>query len=173
MKSNKKVLQGRPLKIIPKGRVKEDSLQSTEEFIKVIKEKFENSAMEPNKIINVDEFQIKISGYSASRGKITAVQNDGAVHKQITTDCRGGCIGSLVSFICANGSLLYSALCLKPDDKQRKKEDLFWIQLDNLEIQGSATRSRPIPQIHVYSESRMLDGDLWPGPYIFRVFRPY
>jgi hypothetical protein len=99
--------------------------------------------------INVDEFQLKVSGYSAGRKRITAVRESGA-HKQVTSNKRGGCVGSLIAFIAANGTLPYSGLCLKPDAKS-KQADLAYIYMDATDVRGVNTRRRPIPQLRIYT----------------------
>ena len=161
LKRNKKTLKNKPLKVIAKGRTDDSSIASTEEFITTIKEKAEGFNMTADKLINVDEFQLKISGYTAGKGKISAVRKSGSTHKQISTETRGGNIGSLISFICADGTLIYSALCLKPDGKIRNKEDIFYILSDSIERHGVSTRKRPIPQLRIYKETGMIDNEAW------------
>ena len=159
---NNDVLKDKSLKIISQGRVQPSSIESMEEFIESVKQKSETFNMQDNNIVNVDEFQLKISGYTAGRRRITAVRPSGHIHKQVATDVRGGCVGSLISFICAEGTLLYSALCLKPDGKVRSKgQELYYIESDAIEEQGAGTRQRPIPQMRIYTPTGMIDGETW------------
>lgn len=167
MKRNKQVLKDKPLKIISSARVEESSVESTEQFLECMKEKRESFSMRADNVVNNDEIQLKFTGHSAGRGKITAVRPMGDVHKQITTEVRGGCCGSLIAFTCADGSLLFSALCLKPDGKLRKKSadggdaEMFYIESDASDEIGVNSRNRPIPQIRIYTESGMIDSECW------------
>ena len=160
LKRNKKVLQLGNLKLISKARVDPDSIQSCDEFISVMDETVENINMTPETTYNVDEFQLKVSGYSAGRGRITFVKENGLAHKQVSCSKRGGCIGSLISFIAANGQLVFSALCLKPDAKCRTSE-MAYIDIDSVELRAHNTRNRPIPQLRIYTETGMIDNDCW------------
>lgn len=159
LKRNSSELKASNLKVISSGRVDNESQQSCEEFISVMEETVEKFNMTAETTINVDEFQLKVSGYSAGRQRITAVRKTG-VHKQVTSSKRGGCVGSLIAFIAADGTLLYSALCLKPDAKS-KVADQAYIDIDAAELRGANTRRRPIPQLRIYTESGMIDNSCW------------
>ena len=175
LKRNKGTLfDDRPLKIIAAARIDQNSISSVEQFIEAVKLKSETFKFHESNVVNVDEFQLKVSGYSAGRCKITAVRRSGVVHKQIASELRGGCVGSLIAFISAEGSLLYSALCLKPDGKCRNKDDdtdIYYIQSDKMDEQGANTRFRPIPQVRIYTETGMIDNECW--KQIFAGFVDY
>jgi hypothetical protein len=163
LRRNNKILKNKPLKIIAQGRVDETSMESIEEFIAAVNMKAETFNMTEDNILNVDEFQLKMTGYAAGRRRITAVRPSGKIHKQIATGVRGGCVGSLISFICNDGSLYFCALCLKPDGKIRNKSsptEKYYIESDNIE-EGKNTRKRPAPQLRIYTESGMIDNECW------------
>ena len=131
-----------------------------------MKEKLETFTMKEDNLVNIDEIQLKVSGHSTGRGKITAYRPSGEIHKQLTTGVRGSCCGSLVAFTCANGTLLFSALCIKPDGKLRKKSadgdvEMYYIESDASDEIGVNSRNRPIPQIRIYTESGMIDNVCW------------
>lgn len=160
VKRNKNNLTDTSLKVISSTRVAEGQKQSCEEFISVMEGTVAIHNMTAETTINVDEFQLKVSGYSVGRGRITAVRSTGGAHKQVTTDKRGGCVGSLIAFIAANGTLVYSALCLKPDAKS-KDPHIAYIDMDAVESKGINTRRRPIPQLRIYTETGMIDNTCW------------
>ena len=160
LRRNKVELKSSNLKVIAAGRVDPESQQSVEEFIAVMEETVLKYNMTGDTTINVDEFQLKVSGYSAGKARITAVRKNGRAKKQVTSTKRGGCVGSLIAFISASGSLMYSALCLKPDALSKKTETAY-IDMDELERRGINTRGRPIPQLRIYTESGMIDNKCW------------
>ena len=143
------------LKVISSHRVNESSVESCEEFINVMEDTVKNFNFQAETTLNVDEFQLKISGYTCGRKRITAFKN-----KQVASKNRGACIGSLIAFISADGALRYSALCLKPDSQSRVP-GLAYIDVDLGEIRNINTRERPIPQLRLYSESGMIDKVCW------------
>ena len=163
LKRNGEILKQSPLKLISSARVNDISLSSVEEFLSTLKLKLETFPVTADSVVNVDEFQLKYAGYSAGRKRITAYRVDGTSHKQISSKVRGGCIGSLITFIAADGTLLYSCLCLKPDGKCRTsgEVEVYYMMSDEMDRRGANTRSRPIPQIRLYTVSGIIDNVCW------------
>ena len=163
LKRNGEILKQSPLKLISSARVNDISLSSVEEFLSTLKLKLETFPVTADSVVNVDEFQLKYAGYSAGRKRITAYRFDGTPHKQISSKVRGGCIGSLITFIAADGTLLYSCLCLKSDGKCRTsgEVEVYYMMSDEMDRRGANTRSRPIPQIRLYTLSGMIDNVCW------------
>ena len=63
------------LKVISSHRVNESSVESCEEFINVMEDTVKNFNFQAETTLNVDEFQLKISGYTCGRKRITAFKN--------------------------------------------------------------------------------------------------
>ena len=160
LKRNRKELHSANLKLTAATRVSEVSIESCNEFIEVMENTQNTIHMIDQNTLNVDEFQLKLSGYSGGRKRITAYKLNGSLHKQLASKKRGACVGSLIAFIAANGALVYSALCLKPDAKSNKP-NLAYIDIDALELKCINTRKRPIPQLRIYSDSGMIDNSCW------------
>ena len=66
-KRNGSELKASNLKVIGAGRVNDESQQACEEFITVMEETVAKFNMTAESTINVDGFQLKVSGYSAGR----------------------------------------------------------------------------------------------------------
>lgn len=157
---NKDQIKKSNLKLSSLGRVSPETANSCEEFIKCMKEKLETFELKEDNIINVDEFQLKLSGYSGGRGRLVAVPTKDSLGKKVSAGKRGGCVGSLVAFVKADGSLVYSALILKPDAKN-KNGHTGYIDYDKIEINKHNTRTHHVPNMRIYAESGMCDNDIW------------
>ena len=110
--------------------------------------------------LNVDEFQLKVTRWGAGRQRIEAVRSDGTtLSGKVATGKRGSCVGSMIAFAAADGHLVFTALCLKPD--AMGKDGKGYIDVDGMELNSHNTRNIPVPQMRIYSESGMINNDLW------------
>ena len=156
---NKDILKVSNLKIATPGRVAPSTADACEEFIEIMKE-ITPELNAPN-TINVDEFQLKMTGWGAGRQRIEAVRTDGnTLSSKVQTGKRGSCVGSMISFVTADGNLLFNTLCLKPDALGRD-EETGYIDVDVSELNDHNTRRNPVPQMKIYSESGMINNDIW------------
>ena len=78
----------------------------------------------------------------------------------VATGKRGGCAGSLIEFVAADGTLLYTALCLKPD-AMAKDGKTGYIDAYKLDLHYHNTIQSPVPQMRIYSDTGMVNNDIW------------
>ena len=157
MKRNENEIRVNNLKVCTPQRVATSTEVSCEEFISVMKRLQDDLSAE--NIINVDESQLKVTGWGIGRKRIEAVKSS-EMPRKVATGKRGSCCGSMIAFVRADGTLMFTCLCLKPDLLSKNGETGF-IDVDLSEINPHDLRTRPVPQMKIFSESGMINNEIW------------